>query len=233
MPIAHATAGDRGDLGQLPRRAFYSLVAAAPSAVQCGRAHAPGRQSTHTAGGISFWSPRHLRLSWRGKGEAGAQARYGWTKGARPGRRSSPCIVQTCWAAGAGVLGRDRLADRRAHPAAAPADSSGRHVRLSRAAATLRPAAGHARHAAASAPACPGRSGGPDPGRAGPDAGGRPGASAGRHSGGGARGAEPIRGVLRDEPVGASVPEPRSGAAIGITRPPPCRTCPPGAGISM
>ena len=35
LPIAHVTAGDRGDLGQPSQRAFWSLVARHSSWVQC------------------------------------------------------------------------------------------------------------------------------------------------------------------------------------------------------
>ena len=75
----------------------------------------PGRQSIRTAGGISFWSPRHLRLSRRGK-------RRGWRPGA----------LRVDKGRGLGA------APRRMSPPPQPTPP-GCHVRLSRAAATHGP----------------------------------------------------------------------------------------------
>jgi hypothetical protein len=61
------------------------------------------RPSIHPYGrGHFIWSPRRLRLSGRGKGEAGAQARYGWTRGVA----WAPLLAAYC----AKLLGRWRSA---------------------------------------------------------------------------------------------------------------------------
>lgn len=75
-----------------------------------------------------------------GTGAAATTRLLSFSRREASGGSTRPCpMTRSGWAAGARVLGRDRLADRRLDAAAAPADSSGRHVRISPAAATQRP----------------------------------------------------------------------------------------------